>query len=128
MLEPPAETAPAMSYAAAEDLAGVRAYVREGAIALGLPAHRSDLLVLAVSELTTNTVQYTRAAGSVRLWADGRQVVCDVVDSGPMRSFGPMPPPDATGGRGLAIVHHVADDVSATSTAEGTRVRIRMNL
>jgi serine/threonine-protein kinase RsbW len=118
----------AMSYAVAADLAEVRAYVRASALALGLPDRRCDLLVLAVSELTTNTVQYTRSAGRVRVWADDAQVICDVVDTGPIRSFGPMPPPDATRGRGLAIVHRVADEVTATPTAEGTLVRIRMNL
>lgn len=128
MRESPARTAPAMSYTAVADLAEVRAYVRSCALALGLPAHRGELLVLAVSELATNTLQYTQSAGSVRVWADADQVICDVMDTGPMRSFGPMPPPQATGGRGLAIVEHVADNVTASPTTEGTRVRIRMNV
>jgi serine/threonine-protein kinase RsbW len=128
MRQPPAGSAPAMSYAVAPDLAGVRAYVRASAAALGLADRRCDLLVLAVSELTTNTLQHTRAAGSVRVWSENGQVVCDVVDTGPMRTFGPMPAAEAIRGRGLPIVQHVADDVTAAATPEGTLVRIRMNL
>lgn len=120
--------APAMSYTVADQLSEVRAYVRCCALALGLPADRSELLVLAVSELATNTLQHTRSAGRVRVWSDAGQVICEVVDSGPMRSFGPMPGPQALGGRGLAIVERVADAVTASATPEGTQVRIRMNL
>jgi anti-sigma regulatory factor (Ser/Thr protein kinase) len=117
-----------MSYTVAEDLTGLRAFVRARAEALGLPAHRGDLLALAVNELATNTLQHTDKSGTVRVWASRGQVVCDVFDSGPMRSFHTMPAPDSVRGRGLAIVAEIVDAVAATSTADGTLVRVRMDL
>ena len=114
-------------YSAADELAAVRAHVRSRAATLGLPARRVELLALAVSELATNTLQHTDAGGSVRVWATTDHVICDVVDSGPLRSFGAMPPAGSFRGRGLAIVGQVADRVTATSTDHGTLVRMCMN-
>jgi serine/threonine-protein kinase RsbW len=118
-----------MTYAAADDLGAVRAFVRARAAVLGLPDARVDLLLLAVNELTTNTVQHTRGGGQVRVWADGEFLVCDVVDGGPVPTFGrSMPPADATRGRGLAIVERVCDRVSAAPVPDGTQVSLRLRL
>jgi anti-sigma regulatory factor (Ser/Thr protein kinase) len=121
----PADTLP---YEHAEDLVDVRAFVRSGAAERGLPAERGELLALAVSELATNTLQYTTGGGRVRMWAEEGQLVCDVVDGGPMRSFGAMPPADSVRGRGLAIVERIVDDVAVLAGPDGTVVRLRMNL
>jgi anti-sigma regulatory factor (Ser/Thr protein kinase) len=118
-----------MSYAVADDLTTVRRFVRSLALALGLSASRTDLLVLAVSELATNTLQHTTGGGLVRVWADAGQLICDVVDGGQAWAFGRgMPPADSVGGRGLAIVELVSDDVVATAGPEGTMIRIRLDL
>lgn len=118
-----------MSYAEAAELAAVRAFVRSRALALGLPSTRADLLLLAVSELATNTLQHTTGGGTVRLWAAADELICDVVDQGPVRTFGrAMPPGDAVGGRGLAIVERVCDVVTTTAGPEGTMVRLRLHL
>jgi len=118
-----------MPYAAATDLGAVREFVRARAAALGLPPPRVELLLLAVNELTTNTVQHTDGGGRVRVWADGQYLVCDVTDSGPMPTFGrAMPPPDATGGRGLAIVERVCDQVRAAAVPDGTLISLRLHL
>jgi serine/threonine-protein kinase RsbW len=118
-----------MSYAVPDDLKVLRAFVAARALALGLPAGRVDALTLAVSELATNTLQHTTGGGHVRVWANAGQLVCDVVDRGPARSFGrPMPAADALRGRGLPIVERVCDVVDTSTVAGGTRVRIRLNL
>jgi anti-sigma regulatory factor (Ser/Thr protein kinase) len=39
-----------------------------------------------------------------------------------------MPAPDAIGGRGLAIVERVCDDVTTSAGPEGTTVRLRLRL
>jgi serine/threonine-protein kinase RsbW len=122
------ELADTMLYAAAGDLVAVRAFVRSCASALGLPAGRGELLALAVSELATNTLQHTPGGGSVRMWAEPGQVICDVVDGGPGRSFGDMPPAESLRGRGLAIVDQVVDEVATMSGPDGTLVRIWMDL
>jgi anti-sigma regulatory factor (Ser/Thr protein kinase) len=132
MPEPPARSAqPAsdsMPYSRPDDLAAVRAFVRSCSSALGLAARRVELLALAVSELATNTLQHTSGGGRVRVWADAGQLVCDVADAGPDRSFGEMPAAHAARGRGLAIVRRIADEVAAIAGPDGTTVRIRMDL
>jgi serine/threonine-protein kinase RsbW len=117
-----------MAYAAAEDLGHVRAFVRARALELGLAADRVDLLTVAVSELATNTLQHTSGGGRVQVWAEPGQLVCEVVDGGPDRSFGVMPPAESLRGRGLALVHKIVDSVTTATTAAGTFVRMRMNL
>ncbi|MEU8818617.1 ATP-binding protein [Actinoplanes sp. NPDC048796] len=111
------------------DLAPLRDFVRLHATALGLPGSRADLLTLAVSELATNTLQHTEGGGRVRLWASDGRVYCDVIDGGPMRVLGrDMPAADALRGRGLAIVERVCDEVGVEAAAEGTRVRLALDL
>jgi serine/threonine-protein kinase RsbW len=117
-----------MAYAEPGDLRVVRAFVRDTATGLGLAPDRVQLLMLAVSELTTNTLQHTSGGGRVRLWAAADHVVCEVVDGGAPRSFGDMPGANAVSGRGLPIVNRVADEVTTEVGPDGTVVRIRMNL
>jgi serine/threonine-protein kinase RsbW len=114
-----------VSYAAATDLASVRAFVRDRAAGYALPPYRVEMLILAVSELATNTLQHTAAGGEVRVWAEAGQIVVDIIDRGAVRVVaGEMPPPDALRGRGLVIVAQVCDEIS---TQDGL-VRLRMNL
>ncbi|GAA1833270.1 hypothetical protein GCM10009682_59590 [Luedemannella flava] len=117
-----------MWYSAAADLSAVRLFVRARGLALGLATGQADLLTLAVSELATNTLLHTAGGGQVRVWADAGDVVCDVVDSGGVRPLDvAMPAADATGGRGLAIVGLVCDDVTTHPVPAGTLVRLRLN-
>lgn len=123
------ETADGMSYAVPDDLRRVRAFVTERALALGLPGTRLDMLILAVSELTTNTLQHTGGGGHIRVWAEHGRLICDVVDEGEDRPFGrPMPSAEAVRGRGLAIVERVCDAVHTATVPGGTLVRICLNL
>jgi anti-sigma regulatory factor (Ser/Thr protein kinase) len=118
-----------MSYTEPDDLRVVRTFVAERARTLGLPAARIDLLTLAVSELTTNTLQHTGGGGHIRVWADDGQLVCDVVDGGGPRPFGrTMPAAEAIRGRGLAIVERVCDAVYTAAVPGGTLVRICLDL
>jgi serine/threonine-protein kinase RsbW len=127
--EPAPSTAETITYHDAVQLPTVRAFARRHAIAAGLPPERADLLILAVSELVTNTLQHTAGAGQVVIWAADGQLTCDVIDSGPMRSFGrTMPPAHAAGGRGLAIVERICDGVSTHASPAGTVTRLRFDL
>jgi len=115
-----------MSYTAADDLPAVRAFTQRHAAHLGLDPEQIMSLTIAVSELVTNTLQHTTGGGRVRIWAEDGQVVCDIIDGGPMRAFGRrMPAADADRGRGLAIVERLCDQVSAIADGEGTIVRLR---
>ncbi|MEU4626693.1 ATP-binding protein [Actinoplanes sp. NPDC023801] len=118
-----------MFYEAADDLRRVRAFVTERALALGLPAGRVEVLTLAVSELTTNTLQHTSGGGHIRIWAQDGNLICDVVDEGASRPFGrAMPSAEAIRGRGLAIVERVCDSVHTSAVPGGTLVRICLSL
>jgi serine/threonine-protein kinase RsbW len=118
-----------MTYSEVGDLKAVRDFVAARAASLGLPPVRVELLILAVSELTTNTLQHTDGAGRIHVWVRAGQLICDVVDSGPMRTFGrDMPAAGVVGGRGLAIVERICDDVETFPVEGGTMVRIRLDL
>lgn len=122
MVEPAGDS---FDYHKPGDLGAVRAFVADRALALGLGDHRTELLVLAVSELATNTLQHTAGSGRVRVFARAGVIVCDVVDQGPLPDLRRhMPAADAVGGRGLAIVVRISDEVETTAVADGTRVRL----
>lgn len=126
-MRPPADDS--LSYGEAGDLGAVRAFVRAHALALGMSQTRTEMLMLAVNELATNTLQHTSGGGRIRMWADAGQVVCDIVDQGAPRTFPrPMPPADAVRGRGLAIVERICDQVDMVSGPDGTTVRLRLHL
>jgi serine/threonine-protein kinase RsbW len=118
-----------MAYSTADHLPAIRAFAQRQAEHLGLAPERTVSLIIAVSELATNTLQHTSGGGLIRIWADNDQFTCDVIDGGPLRSFGrQMPAADADRGRGLAIVERLCDQVSAVASAEGTLVRLRFAL
>jgi len=119
------------TYAHANDLSAVRAFVTAGATASGLAPERAEMLTLAVSELATNTLQHTDGGGRIQLWVDDGQLVCEVADAAPAHSLrfaNQMPAADAVGGRGLAIVKLVCDVVEVLSAANGTSVRLSFRL
>ncbi|MEU4426573.1 ATP-binding protein [Actinoplanes sp. NPDC024001] len=115
----------AAAYHDPADLPTVRTFVYAHALKAGLTTERAGCLTLAVSELVTNTLQHTSGGGEVRIWTDGGRLHCDVIDGGPLRAFGrTMPAADAVGGRGLAIVERLCDEVRAIAVDGGTVVRM----
>ena len=120
-----------MSYSYTTDLAAVRAVVYRYAKEAGLPEHRALDLVLAVSEVAANTVRHAKSPGSLKIWYDSDEIVCQVQDEGVIHD--PLagrrkPAMDAMGGHGLWIVHQVCDDVEMHSDEDGTTVRLHMKL
>jgi two-component sensor histidine kinase len=76
-----------------------------------LDAGTADVVRLAVSELVSNAVMHGTGTIAVRLGVDEEGVHVAVSDNGV--GFSPsgefvMPPPDAPGGRGLALVSMLA--------------------
>lgn len=131
--EPPAFAAEPhrIAYREPGDLGALRTYVTSYAERAGLPSSRSGLLALAVSELATNTLLYTAGGGTMVLWAEPGEIVCEVHDQGPISSrpaVARMPAADAPSGRGLALVDEVCDEVRTYSTAQATVVQVRMRL
>src|ERR1700745_3095987 len=71
-----------MPYSYTTDLAAVRAVVYRYARQAGLPESRAIDLVLAVSEVAANTVRYANSPGSLKIWYDTREIVCQIQDDG----------------------------------------------
>lgn len=113
------------------DLSAVRAVVSERARQAGLPEARISDLVLAVSEAAANTLRHTRSQGTLAIWCDEREIVCEIRDEGVIADpFAGQrrPAPDATGGHGLWLVRQVCDAVEIHSGTAGTTVRMHMLL
>jgi anti-sigma regulatory factor (Ser/Thr protein kinase) len=113
------------------DLTGVRALVRRSARKAGLSEDRTVDLVLAVSEVAANTVRHTRSAGTLGIWHDTDEIICQITDAGfiddPLAGSRP-PQPGATSGFGLWIVNQICDKVDLRSDLSGTTVRMHMSL
>jgi len=121
----------AMSYTYTTDLAAIRAVVHRYAIKAGLSEARAIDLVLAVSEVAANTVRHAKSPGSLQIWYDTKEIVCQVQDEGTITD--PLagrrrPSLQASGGHGLWIVNEVCDQVEIASDATGTTIRLHMDL
>jgi anti-sigma regulatory factor (Ser/Thr protein kinase) len=127
----PVPTDDAMSYTYRSDLSQVRAKVLEQARECGLPEDRANDLVLAVSEVAANTLRHTQSSGTLRIWHDEHEIVCEIRDSGTIADPDPggrKPPPGASGGHGLWLVRQVCDQVELISDESGTIIRMHMML
>ena len=127
----PAPPHNAMSYTYRTDLSQVRALVLKHATDAGLPGARATDLVLAVSEVAANTLRHTRSTGTLTIWHDPDEIVCEIHDEGVITD--PLagrrrPAPDALGGHGLWLVHQLCDLVELRSDNTGTTIRMHMSI
>ena len=126
-LPPPGADATCHTYRT--DLTKVRALVLQRARSAGLSEGRANDLVLAVSEVAANTLRHTQSAGTLTIWRQAGQLVCEIQDEGTITD--PLagqhrPGPDATGGHGLWLVYQVCDLVELRSDENGTTIRMHM--
>jgi anti-sigma regulatory factor (Ser/Thr protein kinase) len=126
-LSPPGADATSHTYRT--DLSKVRALVLQQGRSAGLSEGRANDLVLAVSEVAANTLRHTRSAGTLTIWRQAGQLVCEIQDEGTITD--PLagqrrPGPDATGGHGLWLVYQVCDRVELRSDETGTTIRMHM--
>ncbi len=129
-LQPDLPPAPEGGYVAVQfdgDPAPVRRFAATQAARLGLPAARLDDLVVAINEVATNAIRHGAGAGQVRIWRDGRYLLCEVFDAGHAVDglFGYLPPiPESEGGHGLWITRQLCDLVEIRTRPAGTTVRL----
>ena len=128
---PPPDPDDPMSYTYTTDLAAIRAVVHRYAIQAGLTEARAIDLTLAVSEVAANTIKHAKSPGSLKIWYDTNEIVCQIHDEGIITD--PMagrrePSLDALGGHGLWIVNQVCDRVELQSDENGTTIRLHMTL
>jgi anti-sigma regulatory factor (Ser/Thr protein kinase) len=108
-------------------LSHLRRFLRRQAEAVGLDAGQTDDVVLAVTELATNTVEHGPGSGLLHVWWDGDDFVCQVSDTGQILDplVGRIPAaPEQIRGRGVLLVNYLADLVRMYTGTDGTTFRI----
>ncbi|MEW2082989.1 anti-sigma factor RsbA family regulatory protein [Streptomyces sp. NPDC005283] len=113
----------------AERLPDARDFAVERAKDLGLSGERLGDFALAVAELTTNSVVHGHGSGTVWIWGEDGQILCEVRDAGLLSDplAGRRPPTrDQLGGRGLLMVHYLTDLVRVHTGPEGTAIRFHL--
>jgi anti-sigma regulatory factor (Ser/Thr protein kinase) len=126
-LPKPPEDAVVIEFSAA-DLASVRRFATQHAVAAGLERRAADL-ALAASELATNSVLHADGEGALRLWREDRALVIQVSDRGHLDDLlvgRRRPARRQLAGRGLWLVNQVSDLVQIRSNPSGTTVRIHL--
>jgi anti-sigma regulatory factor (Ser/Thr protein kinase) len=107
-------------------LADARHRATDEARRLGLNAERLAEFSIAAGELITNSVVHGGGSGVVRVWAENGHVVCEVHDRGrladPLAGRRPASR-DLPHGRGLLMVHRLADLVRQRTGGDGTTIR-----
>jgi anti-sigma regulatory factor (Ser/Thr protein kinase) len=106
----------------------VRRFVETEAAHAGLGTRRTENLVVAVNEVVSNSVRHGGGGGTLQLWAESGDVVCEVRDRG--RIADPLagwrrPPTTTEGGRGLWLVNQLCDLVQVR-VGGGTVVRMHV--
>jgi anti-sigma regulatory factor (Ser/Thr protein kinase) len=113
-------------------IADARALVASHGTGVGLPSDRVAELVLAVNELTTNSVEHGGGAGTLAVWRENGYLACEVRDAGyianPLagRVFPQLTEPE--GGHGLVMVHQLCDLVRIHTRPGATTIRVYMAL
>jgi anti-sigma regulatory factor (Ser/Thr protein kinase) len=105
----------------------VREFACHWAARLGLRADAVGDMELAVSELAANSCLHGGGSGTARLWSEEGQVVCEVSDAGTITDpLAGRRPADMSphGGRGILLVHHLADLVRVHTGPAGTAIRV----
>ncbi|WP_199441949.1 sensor histidine kinase [Umezawaea beigongshangensis] len=114
----------------ARQLAAMRHLVFQHALDSGLAQNVAEDLVLAVNELTTNSVVHATGGGVLRIWSEDDAVVCEVRDNG---TFGDSPagrippsPSSSFSGYGLMMTNMLCDLVRIHTSPEGTAIRVHV--
>jgi len=121
-----------MPFVYTTNLSEVRVLAETRARQAGLAEDRVADFVIAVSEIAANTVRHARTQGTIEIWSDGGELVCEMRDGGVIAdplSAGRQPPAaDASGGHGLWLVHQICDKVELHSDSDGTIIRLHLSL
>ncbi len=115
----------------AERLGAARRFAADRARAAGLSQDRVDDFVLAIGELAANSIRHGGGRGTLRVWVEEGMLTGEVHDAGrltdPLAGRRPVAA-TALGGRGLLVVHHVADLVRSTTGDDGTATRVHLRV
>lgn len=113
------------------NLAAIRAFVREAAEGMGAGPEVIQDVLLAVTEAATNTIEhgYRRGTGDldVVLWREGEAIIVRIRDRAPLHDPLTAAPPDLDlpldqrplGGMGVHFIKTFMDEVRYRVTAQG---------
>jgi anti-sigma regulatory factor (Ser/Thr protein kinase) len=105
----------------------VREFACRWAAHFGLDGDAAGDMELAVSELAANSCLHGGGAGTLRFWSEDGQVVGEIRDAGTITDplAGRLPARMSPyGGRGILLVHHLADLVRVHTGPDGTTTRV----
>jgi anti-sigma regulatory factor (Ser/Thr protein kinase) len=116
----------------APELKRLRHTVGDYARAAGMDRDLVSSLVLSVSEIAANSVEHGAGHGVIRMWVNGRELVCEISDPGgalddPLPGYIP-PEPESPRGYGLWISRQLCDHVELRAEQGTLRVRLHMRL
>jgi anti-sigma regulatory factor (Ser/Thr protein kinase) len=121
-----------MPFVYTTNLSEVRVLAETQARLAGLAEDRIVDFVIAVSEIAANTVRHARTEGSMEIWSEAGEIICEMRDGGVIAdpgAAGRLPPTaDANGGHGLWLVRQICDRVELRSGKNGTTIRLHMSL
>jgi anti-sigma regulatory factor (Ser/Thr protein kinase) len=115
----------------ASRLAELRTFLTEFAGAAGMPPARVAELILAVTEIGANSARHGGGHGLLRVWREDARLICEVRDRG--RIVDPLagrrrPEPGQVGGYGLWLANKVCELVQIRTFADGSTVRLHVQL
>ncbi|MBA2505295.1 MAG: sensor histidine kinase [Thermoleophilaceae bacterium] len=111
------------------DVSSIRRLAASYATSAGLGDERAADVMLAISELATNSVVHGGGEGEIALWKEPGSLVCEVSDSGTITDIlagRRRPDPAGENGRGIWIVNQVCDLVQVRSAPGGSVVRVQL--
>ena len=109
----------------------LRRLLRGWAAGLGLGHERTEHLLLAVTELASNSVHHGGGDGTLWMWHEEQRLLVEVHDRGHIEEAlvgRTHPAPEQPAGRGLWLVNHLCDLVQIRSDHAGSVVRVHMDL
>ena len=130
-LGPPCDPSHPFDYGPGQ-LSAVRETVAGCASAHGIGGAVLRDLLIAATEVATNSINHGGGRGRLRVWAEGDDLVCEFHDAGYIenRLIGRVrPSPDQVGGYGMWLVQQLCDLVRIRSAPDtGTTVRLHTAL
>lgn len=116
----------------ARELKRLRQTVGDYARAAGMDRNLITSIVLSVAEIAANSVEHGAGYGTIAMWLEGRELVCEIADPGgslddPLPGYIP-PEPESPRGYGLWISRQLCDRVELRTEGGVLRVRLHLSL
>jgi anti-sigma regulatory factor (Ser/Thr protein kinase) len=114
-----------------DDVRAVRDYVAAYIVACDMDPVRGFDLLVAASEIATNSLRHGGGSGVVRVWHDTDTLICEFSDAGALTQplvGRRLPRVDAEGERGIWLANQLCDLVQIRVFDSGTVVRLHMGL